>query len=443
MSGLKIILAGLFFTFVSLAYSQEPLNYSTVDKKSYQYYLDGRLDSLRIIAHEAFAEGIDYYYLRMRMGVLYYNHKNYMAAIPHFRKALGFNNGDPVAEEYLYFALILSGRKKEAEKLAATFSDSLKSKLNIEKTPVITGVSATISHSNLINNDVLDNYNFDASSVENGSQLITRKFNYQGLHLQHQISPTISLFHGYGHLKKTSFGYYYTDGIKNILTEQELTQHQYYISGTLTFRKGFSISPAFHFLNVRIPVYQQNSGGMWQRTSVQAYSQNDYIYGLSLNQYFPYINLQAGAIWSQLNGRNQLQESAGLTLYPLGNLNFYLFADVIFHHNVQNQLVYVPEKIYRLKAGAGFFDTFWLEAGIIKGNLENTSMDNGYIIYNNTDYPTGIYEISLIVPVNKFSFYVSYSLSEQQSVYRTTGTAVYNKLTYNSQTITGGISWKF
>ena len=443
MFRLKILLAVIFYLSFSGVFGQKPLNYTVVDKKSYQYYLDDQLDSLRSISHKAFSAGIDYYYLRMRMGVLYYNHKNYMASIPHFRKALEFNNGDPVAEEYLYYALLFSGRKKEAVKLAAAFSDSLKSKLNIDKTPVITGVSATILHSNLTNNDVLDKYNFDASSMGNGSQLITRKFNYQGLHLQHQLSPSFSIFHGYGHLKKTSFGYYYTDGLANTLTEQELTQHQYYISGTLTFRRGFSISPAFQFLNIRIPSYQQNSRGMWQRISAQTYSQNDYVYGISLNQFFKYINLEAGAVWSALNDRNQLQESAGLTMYPLGNLNLYLYASVIFHHTIQNQVVYVPEKIYRLKAGAGFFNTFWLEAGMIKGNLENTSLDNGFIIYNNTDYPTGIYEASLIFPVKKFSLSISYSLTEQQSVYSSTGTTTYNKLTYNSQIITGGISWKF
>ncbi|MBN2482093.1 MAG: hypothetical protein JXB19_10155, partial [Bacteroidales bacterium] len=65
------------------AQQQEKLTYAEVNSQTYQLYLDRDWHALIKVGKHALREGIDYYYLRMRIGIAYYELKRYQASIPH------------------------------------------------------------------------------------------------------------------------------------------------------------------------------------------------------------------------------------------------------------------------------------------------------------------------------------------------------------------------
>lgn len=89
-------------------------DFNTLDKKSYDYYIKGDYKNLKKTADSMFSQGIDYYYLRMRLGILAYNKQQYSDALRHFTKALEFNSSDTISREYIYSSYLFSGRKADA-----------------------------------------------------------------------------------------------------------------------------------------------------------------------------------------------------------------------------------------------------------------------------------------------------------------------------------------
>jgi tetratricopeptide (TPR) repeat protein len=58
------------------------------------------------------------------MGIALYELRDYRAAIPCLQKALLQNSEDPVANGYLYYAFLESGRNEDAAMLAFTYRKS-------------------------------------------------------------------------------------------------------------------------------------------------------------------------------------------------------------------------------------------------------------------------------------------------------------------------------
>ena len=119
-----LVITSFIFLFCPL----ESQTYSEVDSTTYQLYLDKSWDELIHVGKDAVKKDIDYYFLRMRIGIAYYEKNNYKSAQSHFRKALEFNTGDPVASEYLYYAYLFGGQTQQAALLYREFPESLKMK---------------------------------------------------------------------------------------------------------------------------------------------------------------------------------------------------------------------------------------------------------------------------------------------------------------------------
>ena len=81
----KLIL--LFFVLISgKTISQDTLNSAIVEQKSYQLYLDKNWSELVKFGNEVVNQGYDYYYLQIRIGIAYFEKKNYSLAENHFKK---------------------------------------------------------------------------------------------------------------------------------------------------------------------------------------------------------------------------------------------------------------------------------------------------------------------------------------------------------------------
>ena len=95
-------------------FSQAQVTFRYADSVTYGLYTERNWSKLIIKGKEAIDEGHDFFYMRMRIGIAYYELKNYAMSAFHFKRALEFNDSDPLALEYLFYSYYLSGRTLQA-----------------------------------------------------------------------------------------------------------------------------------------------------------------------------------------------------------------------------------------------------------------------------------------------------------------------------------------
>ena len=108
------------------------IDFTTVDRETYRLYQEQKWDSVVIIGKEGLKENIDYFYLRLRIGVSYYWMKKYLFAIEHLRKAHEFNSIDPITTEYLFLSYLKSGRDGDAHTLIPGMSPLQREQLQVK-----------------------------------------------------------------------------------------------------------------------------------------------------------------------------------------------------------------------------------------------------------------------------------------------------------------------
>lgn len=193
------------------------LDYSVVESKTYEYYLAKNWKELLRLSNKALAQGIDYYYLRVRTGIACYELGRYRQAIPHFEKALKFNEGDQLSQEYLYFAYLYSDRPEDARKLSISFSSEMAGYMKTKKLPLITSMF-----------------------IEGGTKMPDSVSLFQPalfgqLGLNHFIEKKISWTH--------AFNFYLQDE-----SRFNYTQYQYYLRSNIPLGNGFMMQGGAHLL---------------------------------------------------------------------------------------------------------------------------------------------------------------------------------------------------
>ena len=99
-----ILVLLLIFSFT--AKGQKELNFQFVDTLTYYYYEKGDWENLIILGSAAVKEGIDYKYLRQRLGYACFISGDYMGSLRNFEKALKYDSYDPFTLAYLYYSNI-------------------------------------------------------------------------------------------------------------------------------------------------------------------------------------------------------------------------------------------------------------------------------------------------------------------------------------------------
>lgn len=280
------------------AKAKDKVTFTEVDYLTSVYFTSGEWKLLLMKGNEALENGIDYYYLRQRMGVAYYVLQNYRSAIVHFEKALTFNSNSEETKEYLYYSYLFGGRQADADLFAQNLPDELKQKINYKKSKPIESIYAeggiTITDTKNFQTNLLDKNKLSSEvNRETGS-------NYLHFGLKHKLSDRFSVYHGYSRIsinKDNLFGFYNTeytensnfdmnDSTKRVWVRQLppnqlnyythdkyvidtntkqianndlksylLTQNEYYINIDYNFKSKWKLNGAFHYINVKTSSY--------------------------------------------------------------------------------------------------------------------------------------------------------------------------------------------
>jgi tetratricopeptide (TPR) repeat protein len=424
-----------------LQYKAQPIaNSAVAEQTSLQLYYSGSWQKLEKFGEKAISKGFDYFHIRMRTGIACFEQKKHIKAIKHFEKAIYFNSSDTLALEYLYYSYVFAGRGNEARALIASLPGSLKNRIKPPKNKAIESIYAEggIGLSNL--NNIYKTIDLDGQFNIYGETNINKTMRYLHIGTSHELGRKLSLYQGYSNI-----GIECVRGFKignnDTFDTYNLTQHDYYISA-IGQLKHFTISPAFHFINVN---FERLSAEFNYSTLKFDFVQRDtsiinYVAALSISRSIGIFTCGLNSSYAHLNSYNQLQLGLSLAYFPLANTNVYGSSMVVYLNENNTSRIILGQKI-----GTKVISRLWAEGGITYGNLQNYNENNAFIVFNTGDKILYKYEIALLSPLSKHltlslrynffgrenTYYRKNNLDKVESVY----------VNYKTQAIVGGLKW--
>jgi tetratricopeptide (TPR) repeat protein len=443
MLGFTLILA-----LTSTVKAQQQKSLSQVETETYALYQQKDWQGLLKAGKEVLQDGIDYYYLRVRMGIAYYETGNYHQASTHFEKAIQMNSSEEYLQEYLYYAYLFAGRSAEAKVIAAGFSPNLKEKTKAGSRKFIEKLDLAYNYTGLTDQNVADGFTASLSPDLEGSQFIPNQHHYFFLGLQHDFAPGLAFYHGVSGLQASHLLYSQSEGEILLDRDYQSSVFQYYAAANILLAKGLSLTGGLHFLQVRysIPIVTQVGQGPNVVVRENTQTDNDMLYFGSLSKRWSYVSLGASYYYGTLANARQDQMDVKLILYPKGNLNLYTVSVLSQQRQQTDTRPTTNRIVFEQQLGTKFNNHLWLEAYGTFGEMENFILNDGLVIFNRLDKITQRIGVrAIILPNPRWSITLDYTLFTNQSEFKSTGTesGPINQQEYNLQSITGILSWRF
>ena len=426
-----------------------------IDIQTYDLYTAAKWDELIDIGNKAVDSGIDFYYLRMRLGIAYYNKKNYMSAEGHFKKALDFSPKEPSALEYLYWSLVFSGRDREARLLASDMSEKLR--MDIKTLPEKVFKDFYAEGGLMFNGDYKESpySGFGTDTLIYGEQKPDKNSSYISLNFNIIPWKRLSIFTGYNNINITSNKKIVSIGNEPENFEVSTIQNEFYFNAGVYTGKGFTFSGILHYLNVKVndvnATVNTTTGGITYTNTSNTF--NDYVGLLSIEKSLNHFKFLLGNSYSKLNKAKQIQNGLTVVYFPFGNLDLYSVTDLVVHSENKEDTLFNPSGKYltrgivKQKFGAKVADKLWVEAFYMFGNAENYHEDNAYVVFNSVNVMNNRFGINLISPITtnlQLSLrYQYYKQDVSELVYETSTTYKYIEKSNSFHKIIGSIKWTF
>ncbi|MFN8255637.1 MAG: hypothetical protein U0W24_08120 [Bacteroidales bacterium] len=484
---LKIILSISFFFFFSKdLMAQEQLNFPAVNEKTYSYYLKGEWKKLIETGKIAKKAGIDFYFLKLRMGIAYYSLKRYRQSIPYFEAAAKESPDDEFVLEYLYYAYLFADKHSEARNLSSGFPTKFKEKLRLKEKA---GLSAIEFETKF---DTWDDYTVEGLDTDTIQQAVQQGFNYYGLNAIINFRKGSVLTSSYSWTKIKEEGMWLNSSGNTTYYDRNVSQNQIYLSFQQRLGKGWDLTVANNLLFYALKdeynevvnsstlksgpgsgsgqgsgsgsgfgggstsVSTSGSGygsgtgsGSGFGSGISAFSvynsildnSFDYVFYFGLYKDFSLFKTGITASLAGLDNNLQLQPGLNFTVYPFGNADFYLTSRFSwlyekFYTSEYSQLV------FKQNLGIKLWKVY-LEPSYTFGEMFNLIEWNGYIINNSNDIQRNRFELLTysFLFKGRLNLFFKYQTFERINYY------IINDLTqsinYQYQTFTGGITWKF
>ncbi|MDX1904256.1 MAG: hypothetical protein SFU27_08870 [Thermonemataceae bacterium] len=439
---MRFFLVSIFCVCLSNASFGQELSYAYIDSLSYLLYTKKAYKELENIGEKAISQEIDFYYLRMRVGGAYYEQQKYAKALEHFKVAREMNPNDTLAQEYLYYSLLLAGYKEDALISAKDLREEVKKKINyknkkfrFEQISLTTGL--------LIGQDLEENKSKDFKSAalyaENTLQGNTSFFN---LFLENRINNRWLL--------SNNFSFYNIESMSLIQKNNASTATQSFQNANYGYNLGISyFSPKNFITSLHIGYFQENADFLFLRSdplSPQAplyatavYQHNAYTAMLQFSKKLTHTTWGISGAFGSLGNTNQMQVGAYLLAYPFQTRKFYFLSSYTLLQNDENL-----GGIFSQKIGGNFGKSIFYEFWLSTGNHQNFISHN--LSYNTAEPILLIAGGQVGFRVKQFYIFPSYEIQERESSYTRYISPIDSQIiknTYFNQLFKCTLQWKF
>lgn len=377
---MRSLIVLFLFPVTVLHAQQDQLTWGKADSLTYVYFVNKQYDQLQETGKAALQAGIDFYYLRMRLGISYYEEKKYEPALPHFEKAHAMNPADTLPLEYLYYSYKFTGRIENAEALAAKAPEAFREKVvyrneRLRTLTVGAGVFVTNNISANRSKDINGTNYYMADGSLNGNV-------YAGsLSLHHTIRNRFNWYNGISFFRSDALG---RVQLLNENQEREFTNSYFQLNSAVTWQsqQGWMFGAGVGLYSTRASTLKANMDTANTRfryltiTDMYFNFSGSVSAGKRIGNFLPSVTISAA---NMLNG-SQLEGEASLLYYPFGNTNFY---SRTMYAGIQNNGVF--QNVFTQQIGGRITDKLWYEAGVSYGNLNQYITNYGFLTYNTAD----------------------------------------------------------
>ena len=354
-------------------------SFYSFDKESYEYFIRGDYRNLRKTADSLLSQGIDYYYLRARLGILAYNKQLYSRAFIDFKKALEFNSLDTISREYIYYSYIFSGRKHDADLYVASLPDGQKNN-TLKRSEVSGGQTSVFIGSSVTGYNVtLYNLNHLEYEAVRSSYSVAAGFESN---LTRHLRATIA----YTNFGKNGTTYSARDSTGATL---DYNQNQVYAKLTGFVFSGWELSGYGDIIIFPEKAPLRRPGFTGSVTSIKT----EYLGGIGISKNSWKIRTGINLSLSNFGNSNQLRSDGYLTFLPLGNLKLYMTIGGMYQTDAHWGDTYQ----YNGEVGIKIFKSLWFESGIIRGNSFLYARNQGYSVNNSYLIPANVIYCNFIV----------------------------------------------
>lgn len=416
------------------------------DSLTLALYNNQQWDELIDVSAKAIKQGLDYYYLRMRVGIAYYEKQNYRKAIPHFQKALRFNPMSKITSEYLYFSYLSAGRPYDARTTEPLLGEKSRKKNNISKPSFVEEVYVEAGPAFAGNQNL--NYRGKQKGKPSPDTIYNASYYYNNMYygfagIKLRLLPALSIYQGYGYLS-AAVSERITYMNKPIEEFNSTTvQHEYYANMEINLPGKIFVVPAFHKLwdnfGYRTNYYDPEIYNLVFDTVYE--KEEIYVSSLSLKKDFSIFAVEVSGTYGDFGHAVQKQMSFSALTFPFGNIDFYTKTSITrMWNNDDDHLIF-----YQMFGGSITKDV-WLEAELTYGQLLDYTEKNAFVIYNSPEDINYKVEGTLIWDVSpKIELMFKYRYLERVNTYLTYTnfedfTFEHSKYPYH--TLIGGIKWK-
>jgi hypothetical protein len=371
-------------------------DYLSLDRQTFDQYLRGDYKNLKITTTKMLVQGIDFYYLRMRIGILSYNNQRYPNAVEHFTKAIEFNSWDTISREYIYYSYLFSGRKADANIYLSSITPGKKNY-----------ALKRIKEQGLSDIFILSSYNsYDAKNYT------TNSLYYEAV--DKSLIANVGMENYFSSKFKGNFVYTFYNKSGKIYSsfnpegkELDFTQNQLYAKFTgLTF-PGWEFSGFGHFAIFSDVLKSTQSYG--RKSSIKLTT--EYLGGVSISKNGWRVRGGINLSYSNFGKSSQLRGEGYFVYLPFGNLNLYLTSGGMYQTDQNWGDTYQVNQ----EVGLKIFDHLWVETGVIMGNSFLYARNQGLNLNNSFQIPsTTFYGNFIAILGNRLSLTLSPYYTENQ-----------------------------
>ncbi|NPA33849.1 MAG: tetratricopeptide repeat protein [Chlorobi bacterium] len=386
------------------------LTYAQSDKETYELYISGNWEKLIQKGKEALRNGIDYYYLRVRMGIAYYYLGKYNLAIKHLRKAHKTNPNDPIVNEFLLYSHLAMGDLERAFFHYQSLPEHRKTAIPLFNSKLY---RLDINALNFFNLD----YSTQASEVANPVELDKNAF---------------GLFGGYNlSLSRKTYLYQMFFFQRSVSTQWDLSSNR--PTGGMGFGYGGSANNNQTFYPSTVLTYNLRiltiARVLATRTVSMSLSNNLGFYdgkvlaslGTSILSQFSLFSLGIRADYLYYNTSSTLHLGTYIVLFPLASDKLYFRIEPVVTKTLP--LNSFTNLITRVEVGFRIKKTY-VSTGYYFGSIGNYLEDNGYFVYATNRFISNQKFLNVLFVGRKVSFYTTILHSKYDGV----TTPIYNGL---------------
>jgi len=439
----SLIVVGLMVLISLDVTAQTPLTTDWVDVKTYELWSKGHWDELIQLAEKSLDQGIDFYYLRYRLGIAWFQKKNYQKAVRHFKAAREMNSSDPVLDEYLYYSLAYSGWEYLADDFLANVPSSLQKSIGVQTSNPIKQVYLAYSKESGAGTD--ERNIVKGQSVNSGYQLLSQGHDLLNIGVEHKLDTKIWVHHSYNFIQKAAYRHIVSEDGR--LSESDMTFYlnQYYLGLTYLAGTRWELGAGGQFVNLSYDdwVLSSTQGRVFSRMFRQ--SKNNYLGYIRSKFSMPGWNLGATSVIGDLGDQTHFQQDLHLELYPKGNTDLYSISTISYLDADLFSESGEPSMVFHQTIGLKMLHKTWIEGFLTVGSLKNFTQSLGSILYNDTDVVTkrvGVkvfYQISTPLVVR-----LDFAQATKESIFVATSPFVIGTpIEYHVSSLTAVLIWNF